>query len=86
MRIIAGQLKSRIFKAPPDSSHPMSERARGAIFNMLVDVKGLVVLDAYAGSGALAIEAISREQLLPLPLKLTAEPTEFWLTILTNWL
>ena len=38
----------------------MSERARGAIFNMLVDVKGLVVLDAYAGSGALAIEAISR--------------------------
>ena len=38
----------------------MSEKIRGAIFNMLGDISGLSVLDAFAGSGALAIEAISR--------------------------
>lgn len=38
----------------------MSEKARGAIFNVLGDIKGLIFLDAYAGSGALSIEAISR--------------------------
>jgi 16S rRNA (guanine966-N2)-methyltransferase len=38
----------------------MSEKARGALFNALGDIKGLTVLDAYAGSGAVAIEAISR--------------------------
>ncbi len=38
----------------------MSEKARGAIFNALGDVDGLTFLDAYAGTGALAIEAVSR--------------------------
>lgn len=38
----------------------MSEKARGALFNMLGDIEGLSVLDAFAGSGALSIEAISR--------------------------
>jgi 16S rRNA (guanine(966)-N(2))-methyltransferase RsmD len=38
----------------------MSDKARGAIFGVLGDIKGLTVLDAFAGSGALAIEAISR--------------------------
>lgn len=38
----------------------MSEKARGAIFNALGDIHGLTVLDAYAGSGALTYEAISR--------------------------
>lgn len=38
----------------------MSEKARGAIFGVLGDIKGLTMLDAFAGSGALAIEAISR--------------------------
>lgn len=38
----------------------MSEKARGAIFNALGDITGLHILDAYAGSGALAIEAVSR--------------------------
>ena len=61
MRIIAGQLKGRLFRAPPaGATHPMGERARGAIFNMLQDISGLEVLDAYAGTGALAFEALSR--------------------------
>lgn len=38
----------------------MSEKIRGALFNALGDIQGLTVLDAFAGSGALAIEAISR--------------------------
>lgn len=38
----------------------MSERARGALFNALGDISGLSVLDAFAGSGALGLEAASR--------------------------
>lgn len=38
----------------------MSEKIRGAIFNALGDISGLTVLDAYAGSGAIGFEAISR--------------------------
>ena len=61
MRVIAGSLKSRLFKAPPaGKTHPMGERVRGAIFNMLADMSNLKVLDAYAGSGSLSFEAISR--------------------------
>lgn len=38
----------------------MSDKVRGAIFNMLGDIDGLTVLDAFAGSGALCFEALSR--------------------------
>ena len=38
----------------------MSDKGRGALFNALGDIEGLTVLDTFAGSGALAIEAISR--------------------------
>jgi 16S rRNA (guanine966-N2)-methyltransferase len=38
----------------------MSDKIRGAIFGVLGDIQGLTVLDAFAGSGALAIESISR--------------------------
>jgi 16S rRNA (guanine966-N2)-methyltransferase len=61
MRIIAGDLKGRQFEAPKGNrTHPMSEKMRGAIFGALGDIKGLTVLDAFAGSGALSFEAISR--------------------------
>jgi 16S rRNA (guanine966-N2)-methyltransferase len=61
MRIIAGRLKSRQFRSPSGHrSHPMSEKMRGALFNALGDVEGLRVLDAFAGSGAVAFEAVSR--------------------------
>lgn len=61
MRIVAGGLGGRTFDSPPGRrTHPMSDKIRGAIFNMLGDVSGLTVLDAFAGSGALGLEAISR--------------------------
>lgn len=61
MRVIAGWLGGRIFDSPKGhKTHPMSEKVRGAIFGTLGDIKGLSVLDGFAGSGALAIEAISR--------------------------
>lgn len=61
MRIIAGDLGGRIFDSPPGNrTHPMSERARGGLFNTLGDVTGLSVLDVFAGSGALSFEAVSR--------------------------
>lgn len=61
LRIISGELGGRQFAAPPGhKTHPMSDRARGALFNMLGDIKGLHVLDTFSGSGALSFEAISR--------------------------
>lgn len=61
MRIIAGKYKSRILKNPRGyRTHPMSERIRGALFNSIGDIEGLTFLDAFAGSGAVAIEALSR--------------------------
>ena len=61
LRIIAGSLGGRIIKTPHGhKTHPMSEKMRGAIFNSLGDISGLSFLDAYSGSGAIAIEALSR--------------------------
>ncbi|MGH7239817.1 MAG: RsmD family RNA methyltransferase [Candidatus Saccharimonadales bacterium] len=61
MRIIAGKLGGRQFDSPKRVSvHPMSEKVRGAIFNALGDIGGLSFLDAFAGSGALSFEAVSR--------------------------
>jgi 16S rRNA (guanine966-N2)-methyltransferase len=61
MRIIAGELKGREFKSPHGhKTHPMSDKVRGALFNILGDIERLTFLDAFAGSGALAFEAASR--------------------------
>lgn len=61
MRIIAGTLRGRQFDSPHHhKTHPMSEKMRGALFNVLGDISGLSVFDAYGGSGAIAFEAISR--------------------------
>ena len=61
MRIIAGSLKGRQFYEPHSrGTHPMSEKVRGALFNALGDIEGLTILDAFAGSGALSLEAASR--------------------------
>ena len=62
VRIVAGQYGGRFIATPPgDATHPMSERARSAIFNMLGSrIDDAVVLDAFAGSGAVGLEALSR--------------------------
>ena len=61
MRVIAGHLGGRQFDSPKSlKTHPMSDKARGALFNILGDIQGLSVLDPFAGTGALAFEAISR--------------------------
>lgn len=62
MRVIAGRLGGRIFNSPHGHrTHPMSDKMRGALFNMLGDISGDTVLDAFAGSGALSYEAVSRD-------------------------
>lgn len=62
IRIIAGQFGGRIIEGSgTNRTHPMSERIRNALFNKLGDeVEGATVLDAFAGSGALGLEALSR--------------------------
>ncbi|MCB6771180.1 RsmD family RNA methyltransferase, partial [Veillonella atypica] len=49
MRIIAGQLGGRTFDAPRGHrTHPMGDKIRGALFNILGDISGLTVFDAFA--------------------------------------
>lgn len=61
MRIASGQLKGRNFDAPGGyRTHPMSDKLKSAIFNVLGDIEGLTVLDAFSGTGALAFESLSR--------------------------
>jgi 16S rRNA (guanine966-N2)-methyltransferase len=61
MRIVAGEFRGRRLQAPRGSStRPTADRVREALFSMLGDVGGLRVLDLFAGSGALGIEALSR--------------------------
>ncbi len=62
MRVIAGSLKGRRLKAPTwDGLRPTSDKLRETLFNILAPrIGGARVLDGYAGTGALGIEAISR--------------------------
>ena len=61
-RVIAGSVGGRRFVAPPGSAtRPTTDRVREALFSALAPaLPGAVVLDLYAGSGALAIESLSR--------------------------
>lgn len=62
VRIIAGEFGGRFIQAPPGkTTHPMGERVRSAMFNSLSDkIQGARVLDAFAGSGSIGLEALSR--------------------------
>lgn len=63
-RIIAGQARGRRLQVPPGTTtRPTSDRAREGLFNSLqslLELDGARVLDLYAGSGALGLEALSR--------------------------
>ncbi len=65
MRIIAGQWRGRSLVAPPGlATRPTAERTREALFSILTSrlgsFEGLAVLDGFAGTGALGLEALSR--------------------------
>ena len=62
MRIIAGSLRSRSLQAPPGlATRPTSDRLRETLFNVLAPrIADAHVLDLYAGSGAVGMEALSR--------------------------
>jgi 16S rRNA (guanine966-N2)-methyltransferase len=69
MRIVAGQWRSRTLSAPPGShTRPTADRVRQALFDMLLHapwggrdtIEGASVLDVFAGTGALGLEALSR--------------------------
>jgi 16S rRNA (guanine(966)-N(2))-methyltransferase RsmD len=61
VRVIAGAYGGRRLTAPRGAAtRPTADRVREALFSVLGDVSGLTVLDLFAGSGALGIEALSR--------------------------
>jgi 16S rRNA (guanine966-N2)-methyltransferase len=61
VRVVAGEFKGRPLRAPRGvRTRPTADRVREALFSMLGDVSGARVLDLFAGSGALGIEALSR--------------------------
>jgi 16S rRNA (guanine966-N2)-methyltransferase len=61
MRIVAGTHRGRRIAAPSGrATRPTSDRVREAIFSIVGPVDGLDVLDLFAGSGALGLEALSR--------------------------
>jgi 16S rRNA (guanine966-N2)-methyltransferase len=64
MRVVAGTARGRRLVAPPgDRTRPTTDRVREAVFNALWSrgvVEGATVVDLFAGSGALGIEALSR--------------------------
>ena len=61
VQITSGDYKRRRIKTPGEGTHPMGERERLALFKMISGyLPGATVIDAYAGSGALGIEALSR--------------------------
>jgi len=61
LRIIAGRHKGATIYAPSGMrTRPTADKVRGAVFNMLGSTAGLAVLDLFAGSGALGLEALSR--------------------------
>ncbi|MEV0245906.1 16S rRNA (guanine(966)-N(2))-methyltransferase RsmD [Nocardia sp. NPDC050712] len=62
-RIVAGTAGGRRLRVPPAGTRPTSDRVREALFSAIdarLDLDGVRVLDLYAGSGALGLEALSR--------------------------
>ncbi len=76
VRIIGGQLRGRRINYSGDArTRPMKDRLREAIFNLIgPSIRGKHVLDLFAGTGALALEALSRAPTGPLSSNSTFRP------------
>ena len=76
MRVIAGSLGGRRLKAPRGrATRPTSDRVKEALFAMLGPIEDTRVMDLFAGSGALGIEALSRGALLAVFVERDARAT-----------
>ena len=80
MRIVGGKLRGRALAAPDDHAiRPTSDRVRESVFNILahgaaaVELQGARVIDLFAGTGALAFEAVSRGAAYALLVEESAE-------------
>jgi 16S rRNA (guanine966-N2)-methyltransferase len=61
MRIVAGTFRGRRIAAPRGRDvRPTADRVREALFSILGDIEGMLVLDLFAGTGAMGLEALSR--------------------------
>ena len=62
LRVISGTARGRRLKTVPgDTTRPITDRVKESLFNILgPDIQGSVVLDLFAGTGAVGIEALSR--------------------------
>ena len=60
VRVTGGELAGRRLRAPRSGVRPTSDRVRESVFARLNDLSGISVLDLYAGTGVLGVEAISR--------------------------
>lgn len=61
MRIISGEFGGRIISGPSSFlTRPVSDKVKGAIFNILGNINGTRVLDIFAGTGSVGLEALSR--------------------------
>lgn len=67
VRISGGEFRGRKIKTPGGETHPMGERERIALFNMIQDrIEGNFVMDVFCGGGTLGIEALSRGAIFAL--------------------
>ena len=71
LRIVGGRLRGRKFRYSGDErTRPMKDRAREAVFNLIGPaIKGTYAIDLFAGTGALALEAVSRGSLRSLAIE-----------------
>lgn len=75
MRIIGGKFRGqKLFLPKTPKTRPLSDLAREALFNLLGDIQDLRVLDAYAGSGAVGLEALSRGAASVTGIEIAREP------------
>src|SRR5215204_3935346 len=78
MRVIAGEFRSRRLKTLPGlETRPTPDRLRESLFNILASrIEGVTFLDAYAGTGAVGIEALSRGAARAIFIERTRAATE----------